>query len=459
MKQFKLTPYAGIALLSAMALLVGCSPAEVDEPVQVAEVADAVETPETEYRTLTLAEYEDKVAGGWIGQATGVLFGAPTEFLWPGEMIPFDFDGWYRRKPGLVDEALALEYLLARDYEKMLALRMERKNDFSTWETYTPLQMPSQDDLYIEFLFLHSIRTHGLDVSAEQMAQDWLSYLEPNMIWGANQSAYESFQQGIMPPLSGQHPNSPGLGNAIDFQIESDMFGLISPGLPQASNSLGDRAGHLMNYGDGVYGGLAMAAMYGEAFFESDPRKLVEHSMKAIPAESRYHEMIQDVITAHDANPDNWEAAWEVIFDKWGEYLGLDVRTNGACVYLGLLYGDGDFLKTMNVSMRCGLDSDCNPSSSAGILATSMGMSGIPEEWTTLRDLTISNTASSGGLTLKEIYPDPMQWDDIIAATVEVGHKNILANGGKIEDGIIYIPRKMPVAPPLEQVTMPGGAE
>ena len=453
MKQFKLIPYTGIALLSAIALLVGCSPAEVDE---------VVEAPETEYRTLTLAEYENKVAGGWIGQATGVLFGAPTEFMWPGEMIPFDFDGWYRRKPGVVDEALAMEHLLAREYNKMLALRMEGKNDFSTWETYTPTQMPSQDDLYIEFLFLHSLRTHGIDVSAEQMAQDWLSYLEPTMIWGANQSAYESFARGIMPPLSGQHPDNPtatSLGNAIDFQIESDLFGLISPGLPQASNALGDRAGHLMNYGDGVYGGMAMAAMYGEAFFESDPRKLVEFSMKAIPAESRYHEMIRDVIGAHDANPDNWQAAWETIFAKWGEFLGLDVRTNGACVYLGLLYGEGDFLKTMNISMRCGLDSDCNPSSSAGILATSMGMSGIPEEWTTLRDLPISNRSSIGGQTLKDIYPDPTQWDDIIAATVEVGHQNILANGGKIEDGIIYIPRQMPVAPPLEQVPVPAGAE
>ena len=31
--------------------------------------------------------------------------------------------------------------------------------------------MPPQDDLYIEFLFLHSLREHGLDVTAEQMAR------------------------------------------------------------------------------------------------------------------------------------------------------------------------------------------------------------------------------------------------------------------------------------------------
>ena len=454
MKQFKMTPFNGvIALIAVTGILAGfgCSPAETNSEV--------VEAPETEYRTLTLAEYEDKVAGGWLGQAIGVLFGAPTEFMWAGEMIPFDFDDWYRRKPGAVDDALALQHLLAREYVKMQEVRGKNKNDFETWEPYTPTQMPSQDDLYIEFLFLHSLRTHGLDVSAEQMAEDWLSYLEPTMIWGANQSAYESFKQGVLPPMSGQHPDNPDLGNAIDFQIESDLFGLLSPGLPQVSNALGDRAGHLMNHGDGVYGGMAMGAMYGEAFFESDPRTLVEHSMKAIPAESRYHEMIRDVIAAYDANPDDWQAGWETIFAKWGEFLGLDVRTNGACVYLGLLYGEGDFWKTMNISMRCGVDSDCNPSSSAGIIATTLGMSGIPEQWAILRDLPISNSGISGGPTLKEIYPDPIQWDDIIAATVEVGHQNILANGGKIEDGVIYIPRQMPVAPPLDQVPVPEAAE
>ena len=452
MKQLQLIPITGvIALVSVIAVFAGsgCSPAELTE---------VVEAPETEYRTLTLAEYEEKVAGGWVGQATGVLFGAPTEFLWAGEIIPFDFDDWYRMKPGLVDAALVQEYLQTGQFEKMLAERGRHKNDFESWETYTPTQMPSQDDLYIEFLFLHSLREHGLDVSAKQMAEDWVSYLHSDMIWGANKAAYLNFQQEIWPPMSG-HPDHTTLGNAIDFQIESDLFGLLSPGMPQASNAFGDRVGHLMNYGDGVYGGMAIGAMYGEAFFESDPRKLVEYSMEVIPAESGYHEMIRDVIAAYDANPDDWQAGWEVIFAKWGEYLGLDVRTNGGCVYLGLLYGEGDFWKTMNISMRCGVDSDCNPSSSAGIIGTILGMSDIPEQWAILRDLPISNNAIGGGPTLRDIYPDTLQWDDIIAATVEVGHQNILANGGKIEDGVIYIPRQAPAVPQLEQVPVPEAAE
>lgn len=272
-KMLHLIHCAGLALLVGLVSSAGCSPVED---------GDKVVTPSTEFRKLSVADYEDKVAGGWIGQAVGVLFGGETEFLWAGEIIPFDFDDWYRMKPGLVDEALLQRSIQQGDFEKFLTERRKYKNDLENWETYTPTQMPSQDDLYIEFLFLHSLREHGLDVSAKQVAEDWLSFLNADMLWGANKAALQNFQQEIWPPMSG-HPNHTDMGNAIDFQIESDLFGLLSPGLPQTSNAFGDRIGHMMNYGDGVYAGMAIAAMYGEAFFESDPRKLVEHSMKVIP--------------------------------------------------------------------------------------------------------------------------------------------------------------------------------
>ncbi len=119
----------------------------------------------------------------------------------------------------------------------------------------------------------------------------------------------------------------------------------------------------------------------------------------------------------------------------------------------GLLHGDGDFWKTMNISMRCGLDSDCNPSTSAGIIGTILGMSAIPEPWNELRDLPISNTSATRTRpTVEEIYPEVIQWDDIIAATVEVGHQNIVANGGRVTATQVSIPRQPPVGPALEQV-------
>jgi hypothetical protein len=99
----------------------------------------------------------------------------------------------------------------------------------------------------------------------------------------------------------------------------------------------------------------------------------------------------------------------------------------------------------MNIAMRCGLDSDCNPSTVGGILGTALGMQGIPEKWAILRDLPIENGSIS------EIYPPSISWDDILRATVEVGTRNVERHGGRIEDGVLLIPNQVPVVPPLEQ--------
>lgn len=400
------------------------------------------------FRQISFDEYKNKVEGGWLGQAIAVLWGQWTEGKWQGEMVPFDLEDWYRLKPvpgEITEKANGIE-----DRQKRRMFMMNYYNNKGNWEKWIPDKMSDQDDLYVEFMFLYSIMKNGLDVTNVEIAEDWLRYLAPNRLWGANKAAYINFSKGIWPPHSG-HPANTSQGDAIDFQIESDLFGLISPGMPRISNAWCDRVGHIMNYGDGVYAGMAMAAMYSEAFFESDPRKLAEYSLMAIPAECGYSKMVRDILDLHQKYPD-WRDAWKELQPKWGKkdgklVSGLDVRINGAYVYMGLLYGGGDFWKSMNISMRCGVDSDCNPSSVAGILGTILGMSKIPENWALLRDLPIDNIA------IKDIYPKLIDWEKIINQTVEVGKWNILENGGFLEYGILFIPHQTPASTPLEQTS------
>ncbi len=424
----------GIFLLLCIVMLTGSSPAHKSANGSYRD---------TQFRQISMEDYADKVAGGWLGQAIAVLWGQWTEGKWQGEMVPFDLEDWYRINPEINEQARAIE-----DRQERQDFIKKHINDKGNWEKWTPDKMSDQDDLYIEFLFLYSIMKNGLDVTGTEMAEDWVRYLDINRVWCANKAAYQNFQKGIWPPLSG-HPRNTDWGDAIDFQIEADLFGLISPGMPRVSNAWGDKVGHMMNYGDGVYAGMAMAAMYSEAFFESDPRKLAEYSLKAIPAESGYAKMVRDVLDLHQQYPD-WQDAWKKLEPKWGRkdgelVSGVYVPINGAYVYMGLLYGGGDFWKTMNISMRCGRDSDCNPSSCAGILGTILGMKGIPDKWAILRDLPIENRSIS------DIYPEMIDWDDILNATVETGKWNIIENGGYYEGGIFYIPYQTPTSLPLEQ--------
>lgn len=70
-----------------------------------------------------------------------------------------------------------------------------------------------------------------------------------------------------------------------------------------------------------------------------------------------------------------WLSGWRFV------PFNIDAVINSAYILIGLLYGEGDFYKTLDISTRCGQDSDCNPASAGGILGTILGYSRIPDYW------------------------------------------------------------------------------
>ncbi len=77
--------------------------------------------------------------------------------------------------------------------------------------------------------------------------------------------------------------------------------------------------GHIMNYGDGWYGGVYMASMYALAFVNDDIAYIVQEGLKTIPEQSDFHKCLTDVINWWKENPDDWKAAWQLVQDKWGQ--------------------------------------------------------------------------------------------------------------------------------------------
>ncbi len=359
---------------------------------------------------LSKEVYIDKCKGAWAGQMIGVVFGAPYEFRAVGNTIEEPLHDW---KPEMVEGTIG------------------------------------QDDLYVEMNFLMALEKHGLDITFEQAGREFADTKFD--LAHANHHGRENCRQGIMPPWSG-HPMYNRHADDIDFQIEADMFGIICPGLPRESNRLGWVFGHIMNYGDGVYGGLFVAGMYAAAYFEnSNIEKVVQAGLACIPPESRYARCIEDVLRGYRRNPKDWRATWRLIEERWnddqdceqGSALSIDAHINGAYIAIGLLYGEGDFFKTIEISTRCGQDADCNPSSAAGILGCMIGYNAIGEKYT-------------GGIA--KIADTPFAHADysfntLIPACQQMTERIILRAGGCITNDAYWIPQQLPLAARLEQWT------
>lgn len=358
---------------------------------------------------------KDKIKGGWAGQTIGCTFGGPTEFKFKGTMI--------------------------QDYQPMVWYDDYIREIFET-------DPGLYDDVYMDLTFVEVIDRLGPDAPADSFA---LSFAHDDYrLWHANQAARYNILHGIMPPESGYWKNNPHADD-IDFQIESDFAGMMCPGMINTAAEICDRTGHIMNYGDGWYGGVLMAGMYATAFISDDIAYIVNEGLKAIPKESRFYAAISDVIKWHEQYPDDWKQCWFEFEKKHTSEKGcpegvfnafnIDASVNAAYVVIGLLYGEKDFYKTMDIATRCGQDSDCNPATAAGILGVVLGYSKIPDFWKPaiekVEDLPFPYTT----ITLKQVYD--MSYKH---AVVE-----ILSNGGAINDDSITIVLQEPEILRLEQ--------
>jgi hypothetical protein len=361
---------------------------------------------------ITRAELLDKIRGGWVGKAYGVALGGPTEFKHMGTIIegPIEMD----------DKGLE--------------------------------RIPRQDDLFVNMAFLQMVAEHGFDTPAEVFAE---AFAYAGFGLGhANSQARQNILAGVPADMSG-HPKYSPHAEDIDFQIEADFIGLIHPGLPQTAFVMSDRVGHIMNYGDGFYGGVFVSAMYAAAFVQDDPHEIVASGLSALPRDSGYAEVIRDVIRLYKEYPKNWRATWHQLQERWGHedrcpwavtgahgslkgMFNISARLNGAYIVLGMLYGEGDFDRTIEISTRAGQDSDCNPSTAAGVLGAMMGYDALPQHvkdaLAPYMDVKFSHT----------IYT----MESAAQACLELGIENVKAHGGTEVDGVVSIDVEPFEAPP-----------
>jgi hypothetical protein len=362
-------------------------------------------------RTLATASLEDKIRGGWAGKMIGVSYGAPTEF----------------RSNGRINEGEI------------------------TWSPERVSNALGQDDLYVGMTMAETMDRLGFDATVEQYGEAFKD--SQYDLWHANAGARRLLNLSIKAPMSG-HPQYNIHANDIDFQIEADFIGLMSPGLPRESNRYCLRVGRVMNYGDGLYGGMFVSGMYTAAFFETDVRAVVTQGMACLPRESAYRQVIQDVLDWSLQHPDDWKATWRLVQDRWDRDdscpdgalspFNIDAKINGAYIALALLYGQGDFARTVEIAARSGQDSDCNPSTAAGILGVMLGYRGIPDVWAggipPLADRKFQYTQSS--------------LNDICRSTLARALKLVRLAGGTATDTQVTIPVQTPTAAALEQWDM-----
>jgi ADP-ribosylglycohydrolase len=301
------------------------------------------------------ADYPVRVYAGVLGKVIGVYLGRPIE-------------NWTYAQ---IAERLG-------DVEDYLHDRLNVK-----------LVVPD-DDITGTFTFVRALEDNGDDprISSARIGASWLDYLiEGRTIlwWGGNgnsteHTAYLRLRAGIEAPASGSiELNGQVVAEQIGAQIFIDGWAMLHPGDPGAAADLAQRAARVSHDGVAVHAAQAWAAMEAEAFSTSDIDGLLDVGMSVIPPSSLIRRLVDDVRGWHAGQPD-WRATRQRIEDVYGydTYGGnCHVVPNHALMVLSLLYGNGDFDRTLSIVNTAGWDTDCNSGNVGCLMGIRGGLDGI----------------------------------------------------------------------------------
>jgi hypothetical protein len=298
---------------------------------------------------IKVSDLRDKIAGEWIGQMIGNMYGLPHENKYIDQAGP---EKW------------------PYGYSKSLDKLQKYDGAFS------------DDDTDVEYMYLLQMMKFGPEPSYSQLRDAWMYHVR-DRVWLANRAALGLMHFGYTPPFTGNKALNPHWYQ-IDPQLINEIWGVTAPGMVHYAASKSDWAARITSDDWGIEPTIFYGAMYSAAYFEKDINKLMEIGLKALPSDGRFLATAKEMIALHAKYPTDWKAARQEMARKYYTNEPEMTKTiwnanlNGACAILAMLYGEGNFQRTLDLSCAMGFDADNQAATVAGLMGLITGMKGLP---------------------------------------------------------------------------------
>ena len=287
---------------------------------------------------LNYESYKDRVYACWIGKNIGGTMGAPYE----GARQALDVKGY---------------------------------------ATEANVVLPN-DDLDLQLVWLYAVEKLGCQqINAAVLGEFWLSYIVPH--WNEYGIGKINLERGLFPPLSGDYMND--WQNSNGAWIRTEIWACLAPGCPDvAAKCAIEDAKVDHGSGEGTYAAAFVAAMQSAAFVLRDLRESITVGLSKIPADCRVADSVRCVLECYE-NGKSARETRDIILERNSD-IGdgwFEAPSNVAYVIIGLVFGEGDFKRSMLTTINCGDDTDCTAATVGATLGIIGGTASIPEDWRT----------------------------------------------------------------------------
>jgi ADP-ribosylglycohydrolase len=312
----------------------------------------------------------DRILGSWTGRMAGCLLGKPVEKV-PREGI--------RALLESIGEWPLRQYFTAEGVPASVTERYPwNRASRPTSLRETIVCMPEDDDINFMMLGLHLLEAHGTAFTTDDVATAWLQMMPALTVFTAERVAYYNLLSYLTPPETARHHNP--YREWIGAQIRADIWGLVAPGDAVSAADLAWRDARLSHTENGVYGAMFVAGMVAASFTASDVREVVARGLEVIPENSRLAEALRFAASLPERTG-AWETALDLLYARYGHYHWVHTINNAALVAAALLFGEGDYERTITYAVMGGWDTDCNGATAGSVIGSLFGRGAIPEAW------------------------------------------------------------------------------
>ena len=236
----------------------------------------------------------------------------------------------------------------------------------------------ANDDLDLQLVWLRAIEDYGpYSLNEQILGEYWISYIPPH--WNEYGIGKNNMRAGLLPPMSGEYNNPWKHSNGA--WIRTEVWACMAPGCPDIAIKYARMDASVDHgAGEGTYAAIFVAAIEAAAFVIHDLRALIDIGLSKIPADCRMARSINLLLDCYDKGID-WKETRRILVEDSADLGWFQAPANVAFSMLGLLYGEGDFKKSMILAINCGDDTDCTGATLGSIFGILNGTAGIPEDW------------------------------------------------------------------------------
>ncbi len=261
-----------------------------------------------------------------------------------------------------------------------LGMPAEGRTERLNYTFYDPIPetAPPNDDLELQLAWLHLLETRGFDLTQQDMAEGWLNHI--HYMWDEYGRCRWNLRRGVPPSESGTFENH--YHDSMGSPIRSEIWACVAGGDADLAAGYAALDASLDHGPEGIAGEVFNAVHQTLVLGGDSVTDALKKAREWVDDTSETAHALDLIFAHHAEGMEAWECRQKLL-DAHETPNFTYAPLNVALTMWALLYGEGDFDKSILLGVNCGYDTDCTAATAGATLGLALGREGIPQRWST----------------------------------------------------------------------------